>query len=271
MATSHELIPPPAPQPAVRNRLGPPSPPKWVQLAAVILGVGPLYAYTFYSGLVALDTGKFTLGLNELLGGLAVMASFAIFLVSLLLLLGERPSDLQLQRSTLWKDVRSGVGLLFGILGALILLRIITTALENLQLVPPTSEVPESNLELIAGVAKDPLLFALFLGPVIWFQAAVVEEFTRVFVLSRLWKVWPTRNARLWSVLIWSALFGLAHVYQGATGVLGTALIGLVLGLHYCRYGRVLPLMIAHGLYDTIATLALLYAVQHPELLKPAL
>src|SRR5205085_1436392 len=159
----------------------------------------------------------------------------------------------------------------FGILGALVLLRGCMVILEQLHVVPQTSNVPESNIEMIGNVAKNPWLMALFFGPVIWLQAAVIEEFTRAFVLSRLWKVWPARSGRIASLLAWSALFGLAHIYQGANGVIGTALIGLVLGQYYLERGRILPLMIAHGLYDTLATLALLYVVHHPEMPLSAL
>lgn len=243
----------------------------WLQLAAIVLGVGPLYVTVFISGLQTLGTGKVELTAVGLLVNLALMASFAIFLIGLLLVLGERPSDLQLRRGATASDIAAGIGLFFTIIGALILMKIATSALTRMGLVPPVQDVPDANLDLIASVTKDPLLFALFLGPVIWFQAAVVEELTRVFVLSRLWKVWPSHAAKLTSVVIWSLLFGLAHIYQGVTGVIGTALIGLVLGIGYLQRGRVLPLMVAHGLYDTLATLALLYALHHPEVLKPAL
>jgi membrane protease YdiL (CAAX protease family) len=242
-----------------------------MQLAAVVLGVGPLYALVFYSGLQTLDAGKIEVTASGLITNLEVMLTFAIFLVALLLLLGDRVSDLQLKRGTLGSDIAQGIVLTVGMIGALFVLRIAAMALERAGLIPPTTGIPDSNLDLIGDVAQDPLLLALFLGPVIWIQAALVEELTRAFVLTRLWKVWPARRARIVSLVAWSLLFGLAHVYQGATGVIGTALIGLVLGAHYLARGRLLPLIIAHGLYDTLASLVLLYAVRHPELLQSAL
>jgi membrane protease YdiL (CAAX protease family) len=237
-----------------------------MQIAAVVLGVGPLYAGVFYSGYISLQTGDFTLDAAALAAGVLVMASFAIFLIGLLMLLGERVSDLDLKPGALGNDIRAGIGLTLLILLVLFGLRQLQMLLEQLQLIPPTPDIPESNLELVGSLAGNPLLLGLFFGPVIWVQAALVEELTRVFVLTRLWKVWPARSARVLCVLMWSVIFGIAHIYQGAVGVVGTALIGLVLGTHYMLRGRVLPLVIAHGLYDTLATLALLYAVQHPEL-----
>jgi membrane protease YdiL (CAAX protease family) len=263
--------PPPPPRPLGPTLATRAEPPKWMQLGAVVLGVGPLYGLVFYSGLQSLDAGEMKITAAGLLFNLALMGMFALFLVGMLLILGERLPDLQLKPGSFAKDLGSGVGLFFGILGALFLMRVGSLLLERLGLAPPIDPVPDANLDLIGSVTKDPLLFALFIGPVIWFQAAVVEELTRAFVLTRLWKVWPGAQARLASVIVWSLLFGLAHIYQGATGVIGTALIGLVLGLSYLRRGRLLPLIIAHGLYDTLATLALLYALQHPELLKPTL
>jgi membrane protease YdiL (CAAX protease family) len=242
-----------------------------MHLAAVIIGVGPLYAMVFYSGLQSLAGGEFKVTAPILVFNLVVMLSFAALLIALLLILGERPADLQWKAGTIGSDIAVGIGLLFQILGALVVFRLVSSALEKLHLIPALDAIPDSNIDMIGSVVQDPLMFALFLGPVIWIQAAVIEELTRTFVLSRLWKVWTSAQARILCVLIWSALFGLAHIYQGATGVIGTALIGLVLGLAYLRHGRVLPLILAHGLYDTLATLALLYAYEHPELFTATL
>jgi hypothetical protein len=39
-----------------------------------------------------------------------------------------------------------------------------------------------------SGIAHNPLLIAIWLGPVVWIGVAF-EELTRVFMLNRLWKV----------------------------------------------------------------------------------
>jgi membrane protease YdiL (CAAX protease family) len=47
--------------------------------------------------------------------------------------------------------------------------------------------------------------------------------------------------------------FGLAHAYQGITGVIDEGLMGLLLGLIYLRAGRNLAVpIIAHGASDSI-------------------
>jgi membrane protease YdiL (CAAX protease family) len=58
-------------------------------------------------------------------------------------------------------------------------------------------------------------------------------------------------------------VFGLAHAYQGATGILVTGVLGLVFGLLYLRSKSLWPLVIAHGLIDTLSLVAL-YAGKLP-------
>lgn len=65
-----------------------------------------------------------------------------------------------------------------------------------------------------------------------------------------------------------SALFGLAHRYQGWTGVIATAIIGAVLGTLYLRGRRNLwTVIVCHGIVDT-AILSTLY-FGHSSLLFP--
>lgn len=49
-----------------------------------------------------------------------------------------------------------------------------------------------------------------------------------------------------------SLLFGLAHTYQGAKGILATGLVGLVLGLVYIAVGSLVPGQILHALVDLV-------------------
>jgi uncharacterized protein len=47
--------------------------------------------------------------------------------------------------------------------------------------------------------------------------------------------------------------FGLAHAYQGVTGVIDEGIAGLLLGVIYLRTGRNLAVpIIAHGIQDSI-------------------
>lgn len=50
-----------------------------------------------------------------------------------------------------------------------------------------------------------------------------------------------------------SALRGLYHLYQGIGAGLGNIVMGVVFGVAWCRTGRLWPLVIAHGIIDTVA------------------
>ncbi|KAA8969815.1 type II CAAX endopeptidase family protein [Mycobacterium sp.] len=56
------------------------------------------------------------------------------------------------------------------------------------------------------------------------------------------------------TALVWSSLLrGFYHLYQGFGAGLGNAVMGLVFGHRWQRTGRLWPLVIAHGLIDTVA------------------
>ena len=103
--------------------------------------------------------------------------------------------------------------------------------------------------QLIEG---NTLYFLAFLLPVSWGSAAFGEELLlRGFVRSRL--EWLTRSPVL-AVIGQAAIFALAHLYQGITGVLMVFSLGLIFGAIFYRCGRNLwPLIAAHGLIDTFA------------------
>ncbi len=57
-----------------------------------------------------------------------------------------------------------------------------------------------------------------------------------------------------WSIILASALLrGAYHAYQGIGPIIGNVVMGLVFGWVYKRWGRVMPLVIAHALIDIVA------------------
>jgi len=81
-------------------------------------------------------------------------------------------------------------------------------------------------------------------------QNATVEEVIVVgYLLSRLDRlgVRPSRAIALSAVIR-----GSYHLYQGVGAFLGNAVMGLVFGYLYRRWGRVMPLLIAHFLIDAV-------------------
>jgi membrane protease YdiL (CAAX protease family) len=88
-----------------------------------------------------------------------------------------------------------------------------------------------------------------------WTLAAFGEELVyRGYLMNRVADIFNrTRPAWIISLIIVHLGFGLAHAYQGITGIIDEGLSGLLLGLIYLRTGSNLSVpIIAHGLADTI-------------------
>lgn len=83
------------------------------------------------------------------------------------------------------------------------------------------------------------------------FQNAIVEE---VVMIGYLFTRWTQAGARLWMVVVGSALIrGSYHFYQGFGGFAGNIVMGLILGTVYLRTRRVLPLIITHAILDIVS------------------
>ncbi len=108
-----------------------------------------------------------------------------------------------------------------------------------------------------------PMLFGLL--AVVWTAAALGEEWLfRGFLQSRLRRLFDgRRGAAVMAVALQALLFALAHAYQGPTGMLVTGCLGLVFGALIVRGGSLWPLVVAHGLIDTVSLLGL-YAGMRP-------
>ncbi|MEV8098397.1 CPBP family intramembrane glutamic endopeptidase [Kitasatospora sp. NPDC085879] len=82
-------------------------------------------------------------------------------------------------------------------------------------------------------------------------QNAILEEVIVVgYLLRRLGQLgwsWPAM------VVTSSLLRGSYHLYQGVGGLVGNMVMGIVFCLLYRRWGRVMPLVVAHALIDTVA------------------
>lgn len=226
---------------------------RWMQVVAILLGIVPVYGMTILSHL----NQNRPYSLNDILFYIGVIAS--IMLVVLLLLLrflcGESFSDLNLKRARWWQDVLGGIALAALTLGTLYLLGPV------IERVLPRE--PQSGLgNIMNGLVRDPWLLALFVGPILAVGVAGFEEITRVFLLSRWWKIAPGTAGRWLGVLVSAALFSLAHLYQGPGGMANTAITGLILAIVYLRFGRVWPLIISHYLHDALQIVLLAYLVQ---------
>ncbi|MDB1089391.1 CPBP family intramembrane metalloprotease [Streptomyces sp. ACA25] len=82
-------------------------------------------------------------------------------------------------------------------------------------------------------------------------QNAVVEEVIVLgYLLRRLGQTGWTPMAAL---LASSLLRGTYHLYQGIGGFVGNVVMGIVFVWLYRRWGRIMPLVVAHALIDIVA------------------
>ena len=82
-------------------------------------------------------------------------------------------------------------------------------------------------------------------------RAALTEEVVFIgYLFDRLRRLgWGT-----WSIILaTAALRGAYHAYQGFGAIAGNFAMGVVFGWCYQRWGRVMPLVIAHTLLDVVA------------------
>ncbi len=88
-----------------------------------------------------------------------------------------------------------------------------------------------------------------------WTLAAFGEEMVyRGYLMNRVADLLNrTRSAWIVSLMVVHVGFGLAHAYQGITGILDEGLAGLLLGLVYLATKRNLGVpIVAHGITDSI-------------------
>lgn len=105
-------------------------------------------------------------------------------------------------------------------------------------------------------------LLIFWLG-ISWSSAAFGEEMLfRGFLQSRLLALFAGwRGGRAAAVLIQAGLFSLGHAYQGPTGLMTSASIGLLFGALALRSRSLWPLIIAHGLIDTLSMLVFYFGL----------
>ena len=175
---------------------------------------------------------------------LPILPLFVVAWVSLRLR-GLRWRDVGLKRPKRWLST-IGYAILFGIGYQVLDVLFITPLLEKMTGQP----VDLSQFALIRGNLP------FFLGSLLasWTLAAFIEElFFRGYLLNRTMDFSGRDKKGILIALVLNALvFGVAHFYQGTTGVIGTTLAGLVLGGLYFFAGNNLWLpILTHGIIDT--------------------
>ena len=113
------------------------------------------------------------------------------------------------------------------------------------------AELPAGSEPVVAMLPRTPVERRLF--TIVAVTAGVCEELIfRGFLTALLAALLP--DAPIWVCALGSAVvFGLAHLYQGAQGVISTFLVGIVLGGLYVVTGSLLAPVLVHALIDVRA------------------
>jgi membrane protease YdiL (CAAX protease family) len=159
--------------------------------------------------------------------------------------------DVGLKRPDKWLPT-IGLALLVGVGYQLLDTLVISPILQSLT----GKSVDLSQFSFLKGSLPALLLFLI----ITWTEAAFIEEmFFRGYFFNRLTDfTGKGRTGVIIALVIGSLIFGVAHAYQGITGVLDTVLAGLVLGLLYLFVRRNLWLpILTHGILDTIGFIIL--------------
>ena len=90
---------------------------------------------------------------------------------------------------------------------------------------------------------------------------SLLEEVIMIaYLFDRARRIWPQLRSSAAAVaalvLVTALLRGAYHLYQGFGPGIGNALMGVIFAAVYLKYGRVMPLVIAHFLLDAVAFLA---------------
>ena len=182
-----------------------------------------------------------------------VFGSLGIVVIALLkrVYLGERLSALNSGGGTLATDLLWGLALT-AVYFALFIVEQYT--LRGLLAFRPNREL----LGLMFDMRESPWMILLWFGPVLWIGIALYEELVRAFLLSEMWSF---SENKLWTatvIFLAATLIGLTHWSQGPYGIVTIATKSIVVGAFYFHRRRLLPLVIAHVLYDGLQVGALL-------------
>ncbi|MCC4906842.1 CPBP family intramembrane glutamic endopeptidase [Microbacterium sp. cx-59] len=109
-------------------------------------------------------------------------------------------------------------------------------------------------LGVTVGVVASPLDAAWYTVPLLILAAVRAGLTEEVIFLGYLFDRLRRLGWNWWTIILVTAgLRGLYHAYQGVGSIVGNIAMGIVFGWCYRRWGRVMPLVIAHTVIDVFA------------------
>lgn len=184
---------------------------------------------------------------------------FGLALVALVIYLMWEPGHSALQR----------IGLDFRRFGADIGRGILLAALIG---IPGLGLYAVSRLVgLNVAVVASPLDSAWWVVPLLVLAAARAGLTEEVIFMGYLFDRLRRLGWSWWTIILaTAALRGAYHAYQGVGAIVGNLVMGVVFGWCYRRWGRVMPLVIAHTLLDIVAFVGYpLAAALWPDVFAP--
>ena len=126
-------------------------------------------------------------------------------------------------------------------------------------------------LGFTVAVVPSPLDTFWWTIPILVFSAVRSALSEELIVVGYLFTRLRELGWNAWTIIISAALLrGSYHLYQGIGPFVGNALMGVVFGWCYLRWGRVMPLVIAHWVLDIVSFVGYPLAVLWwPALLTP--
>ena len=192
------------------------------------------------------------LGLPIAYPGLGVLGSFVVAIVVVLIARKQGSfRDMGFRRPDSWPKLL-GTTLMYGIVIQLAFTIVIEPGLSRVTGDP----VDISVFDAVRGDFVNFLLM-MALG---WVVGGFLEEFTfRGFIIGRVRWLLGSGAAATWVAVLAAAVpFGIAHIYQGVTGMIATGLIGFVLGAVYVYHRfNLWYAMFTHGFINTVGIVAL--------------
>lgn len=193
-----------------------------------------------------------TLGLPIVFPELGVIGSFVIAIAAALIARKQGSfGDMGFRRPESWSKLL-GTTLIYGFVIQLVFTVVIEPGLSRLTGDP----VDISVFDHVRG-NFGAYLILLAIG---WVVGGFLEEFTfRGFIVGRVrWSLGSGSAASWIAVLAAAVPFGIAHLYQGVTGMIATGMIGFVLGAVYIYHRFNLWYAIfTHGFVNTVGFTAM--------------
>ncbi len=218
-------------------------------LNALLNLIGSLLSRQSLSSQQALIVGPLAtnswLDLALQLAGIAEALAPVVLVFYLLARSGEGPADIGLDVSQPGRDIARGAVLAAVIGGAG--LGLYLTAF---------------HLGISLTVVPESLPAVWWRIPVLVLSAAHDGILEEILVIGYLLRRLDQLRWTPWKAIVFAAVLrGSYHLYQGFGAFIGNAVMGLIFGYLYRRWGRLLPFIIAHTLIDTVTFVG--YAALH--------